>query len=244
MEFLAGIDLHNLVAKDGPLPEHRVRYILEQVLGSIAEAHEHGMVHRDIKPPNIMLCRRGGIADLVKVLDFGLVKDVRADDGFTMENALTGTPHYMAPEAITETDRVDGRTDLYAVGAVGYFLLAGRQLFNGPTAMAVLTKQISNSPPHPSLDSRYPVSAGFEAFLMNCLEKDQVRRPASAREALRTLTRLPQEGEPWTQEVAQKWWDDHQELHAQPQSVVDSIVPTVEIDVSARDSPMGPSEAG
>lgn len=243
MEFLAGIDLHNLVAKDGPLPENRVRYILEQVLGSIAEAHEHGMVHRDIKPPNIMVCRRGGIADLVKVLDFGLVKDVRADDGFTMENALTGTPHYMAPEAITETDRVDGRTDLYAVGAVGYFLLAGRQLFNGPTAMAVLTKQISDSPPQPSLDSRYPVSAGFEAFLMTCLEKDQANRPASAQEALSTLRHLPQEGEPWTQEDAQKWWDDHQDLHTQPQSVVESLVPTVEIDVSGRESLVRPSEA-
>lgn len=239
MEFLGGIDLHNLVVKVGPLPESRVRYILEQVLGSVAEAHESGMVHRDIKPPNIMLCQRGGIADLVKVLDFGLVKDVRADDGFTMENALTGTPHYMAPEAVTETDRVDGRTDLYAIGAVGYFLLVGRQLFNGPSAMAVLTKQMSDAPPRPSHDSHYPVSVGFEAFLMRCLEKDQEERPASAREALRTLRGLPPQSEPWTQEVAQKWWDEHQDLIAQPQSMGASVVPTVEIDVSARESPSG-----
>ena len=133
MEYLDGIDLQALVARHGPQPEGRVIHILVQVCGSLVEAHGIGLIHRDIKPSNIILTRRGGLFDFAKLVDFGLVKAVDAGQAaaLTAADSIVGTPHYMAPEAIRLPDQADARSDLYAVGAVGYFLLAGRPLFEG-----------------------------------------------------------------------------------------------------------------
>src|SRR5262249_11547791 len=135
MEFLDGIDLDELVKKFGPLPERRAVGILQQICGSLAEAHDTGLIHRDIKPANIILTTRAGIADFVKVLDFGLVKVVDAEEHakLTQANVTLGTPYYMSPEAVERPDHVTALSDIYAIGAVGYFLLAGAPVFTGKT---------------------------------------------------------------------------------------------------------------
>ncbi len=150
MEYLGGIDLDQLVRQFGPQPEGRVIHVLRQVCGSLSEAHRIGLIHRDVKPANIILTRRGGVCDLVKVLDFGLVKAVRrgAADGMKA-NAVVGTPHFMSPEAVEKPESVDSRSDLYSLGAVGYWLLTGKTLFDHDTVEGLLARQVKESPPHP-----------------------------------------------------------------------------------------------
>src|SRR4051794_13151006 len=115
MEYLEGIDLEDLVKRFGPLPDGRVIGILEQVCGSLAEAHAIGLIHRDVKPANIVLTSRAGIPDFVKVLDFGLVKAVAAEEEakLTQANVSVGTPFYMSPEAIERPDSVTAQADVY-----------------------------------------------------------------------------------------------------------------------------------
>src|SRR5690606_35389072 len=191
MEYLDGITLQELVRSDGPQPQGRVMHILQQVCGSLAEAHAAGLVHRDIKPANIMLCQRGGAYDVVKVLDFGLVKNVDTGESLlTAANALAGTPHYMAPEYITEPARADARADVYAVAAVAFYLLTARLLFDGGNMMSVLTRHMTEEPPRPSTITPFPVDPALEALLLTCLDKDPERRPADAGELLQKLEQL------------------------------------------------------
>ena len=131
MELLVGRDMQTLVRDFGQLPPERVLYLLEQVCESLAEAHVAGLVHRDIKPSNIYVCREGLRYDFVKVLDFGLARDRRAEAvRLTMNTSerLTGTPAYMAPEVILGATEVDPRADIYALGCVAYFLQTGQPL--------------------------------------------------------------------------------------------------------------------
>jgi serine/threonine-protein kinase len=161
MELLEGASLAEIVEVDGPQPGERVIHLLEQAAGSLAEAHDAGLIHRDVKPGNILVVDRGGIADLVKVVDFGLVKDVgvRARGGPTPEPALTladtitGTPLYMAPETVTAPETVDARTDLYALGAVGYWLLTGTHVFGGHSIIEVCGHHKHSCPILPPRDS-------------------------------------------------------------------------------------------
>ena len=158
MEFLDGLDLQELVDRYGPQPPKRVIYILRQICGSLYEAHSMGLVHRDIKPANIMLNRRGGEGDVVKVLDFGLVKAFEGEHADNRDHSMAGTPLYMSPEAIQMPGSVDACSDLYAVGAVGYFLLTGirssRQT-NWPS-FAVCTLPIFRSRLRPALARKSP----------------------------------------------------------------------------------------
>ena len=146
MELLRGINLLQLVGFDGPLPPGRVVHLLRQACGALAEAHAAGLIHRDIKPANLMVCVYGGIPDFLKVLDFGLVKDIGArrgavpeaaaamatgDAGLSQDGSLLGTPLYMAPEGMSDPAQVDVRADVFALGAVGYFLLTGASPFSG-----------------------------------------------------------------------------------------------------------------
>jgi eukaryotic-like serine/threonine-protein kinase len=207
MEFLEGITFHDLVGEYGALPEGRVVYLLRQLCGSLAEAHASGLIHRDVKPANLILTSRGGVYDLVKVLDFGLVKAFgnEQDDRLTANHALTGTPSYMSPEAISHPDTIDVRTDIYAVGAVGYFLLTGTPVFSGNGLIELCRKHIQEQPELPSKRLGKPVSAKFEQLLLECLAKKREDRPASAAvllEALETLRPEP----PWTRVDAQAWW--------------------------------------
>ncbi|MCA9055397.1 MAG: serine/threonine protein kinase, partial [Planctomycetaceae bacterium] len=160
MEYLDGIDLQKLVEQYGPLPESRVAHILNQICGSLYEAHSKGLVHRDIKPANIMLNRRGGDADVVKVLDFGLVKaiDSKHQQLASASNGLTGTPLYMSPEAIQSPMLVDACSDLYAVGGVAYFLLTGQPVFNAASIVQLLEQHVNEPPVAPSKRLGRPIS--------------------------------------------------------------------------------------
>ncbi len=208
MEYLEGLTLDRLVKNYGPQPEGRVISILCQMCGSLAEAHGIGLVHRDIKPANIFLTRRGGLPDFVKVLDFGLVKARTGEDqlDLTGSNTTLGTPLYMSPEAVEHPGKVDGRSDIYSVGAVGYFLVTGRHLFDCPSLGEVFVHQIKNMPAKPSERLGRPVSSDFENLLMQCLAKDPSARPVNARELAEALAKCLGAAD-WTRERAEEWWN-------------------------------------
>jgi eukaryotic-like serine/threonine-protein kinase len=211
MEFLDGIDLQSLVERYGPQPVPRVIHILQQICGSLYEAHSLGLVHRDIKPANIMLNRRGGQPDVVKVLDFGLVKalDERQQAGLTQQASLTGTPLYMSPEAIQMPNSVDSRSDLYAVGAVGYFLLTGQPVFDAENVVDLCQKHVNTPPSPPSERSHTPIAPELESALMACLEKSRAKRPQTARDLAALIGRCA-EATQWSIEDADAWWGRHE----------------------------------
>jgi serine/threonine-protein kinase len=161
-------------------------------------------VHRDIKPGNIILCERGGLSDVAKVVDFGLVKDLEAEAGASHDASLVGTPLYLAPEAI-RSPVADARADLYSVGAVAYFLLTGRHVFEGRTIIEICGHHLHTAPVPPSERLGRPLPATLEAWVLACLEKDPARRPASASEAAARLERCGLAGE-WTPDAARDWW--------------------------------------
>jgi eukaryotic-like serine/threonine-protein kinase len=205
MEYLDGMDLAALVRRDGPQPPERVIHLLTQVCAALSEAHRAGLIHRDIKPENIVVGVRGGVPDFVKVLDFGLVKEVSQGNGagLTAENSITGTPHYMAPEAILGRE-VDARSDLYAVGCVGYALLTARPVFDGDSIMQVCAAHVHSEPERPSL-VRAEVPGDLEAVLLACLSKDPQARPSSA-EQLADMLASCEHASLWTRERAREWW--------------------------------------
>lgn len=212
MEYLRGLTLDQVVNRFGPMPERRVVHVLKQVAGSLAEAHDQGLVHRDVKPQNVMLCHRGGVADLVKVIDFGLVKDSpeeRSAD-LTSEGAAVGTPLYMAPEAASSSGEVDARSDLYSVGVVAYFLVTGEQPFFGLTANEVFKKHLEDRPEPPSAKLRRPVAPELESLILRCLAKSPEARPMSARALLGMLEDVvePALGA-WSHDEAEAWWREH-----------------------------------
>jgi serine/threonine protein kinase len=209
MELLEGASLEEIVALDGAQPPGRVIRILEQVAGALSEAHGIGLIHRDIKPANIFLCEQGGEPDVPKVLDFGLVKEVRGsgEAGLTRADALTGTPLYMSPEAIRTPESLDGRSDLYALGAVGYFLLTGHHVFEGRTLVEVCGHHLHSTPEPPSKRLGAPVPGDLEAVLLVCLEKNPARRPASAADLRQRLRSCQAFGE-WDDEAARRWWSE------------------------------------
>ncbi|HEX2870723.1 MAG TPA: serine/threonine-protein kinase [Polyangiaceae bacterium] len=187
MEYLEGTDLQRLVREHGALEPARVVHILAQIAGALAEAHATGLVHRDLKPANVYLCERGGLPDTVKVLDFGLVKDTSGTQslgdtslGQTDVNALIGTPAYLAPESIHSPTDVDARSDLYAVGAIGYFLLTGSEVFRGGSVVALCIAHLQEQPEPPSQRLKRPLPPELERLILSCLEKEPAQRPASA----------------------------------------------------------------
>jgi serine/threonine protein kinase len=214
MEYLDGIDLQALVERYGPQPEGRVIRILKQVCSSLFEAHSQGLVHRDIKPANIMLNRRGGEPDVVKVLDFGLVKALD-DEKQSLQSggALSGTPLYMSPEAIQTPDLVDARSDLYAVGAVGYFLLTGQPVFQAASLVELCGQHVAAMPTAPSERLGRTISLELENALLACLEKSRAKRPQTARDLSLLLDRPPTAGT-WTLDDAEAWWGRHERSQA------------------------------
>jgi hypothetical protein len=209
MEFLDGISLEDLVKRYGPLPEQRVVNILHQVCGSLAEAHAIGLIHRDIKPANIMLTTRAGIPDYVTVLDFGLVKITNAEEEgrLTQANATVGTPFYMSPESVERPDTITAAADIYAIGAVGYFLLTGTTVFTGRSIMDICMQHVRAVPQTPSARVGRPISPGVEAVIMHCLAKTPAGRPASAQDLINELGQCePAPG--WTRADAVRWWEE------------------------------------
>ncbi|TVR01885.1 MAG: hypothetical protein EA398_09020 [Deltaproteobacteria bacterium] len=210
MELLDGITLHDLVALQGPLLPGRVIHLLRQCCGSLAEAHDIGLLHRDVKPENIMVLRMGRVADFVKVLDFGLVREVNAPPDMRVTNAETilGTPHYMAPETI-RGDRIDPRSDLYSLGCVAYFLLCGHRVFKGSSAVQACMAHLTEAPRPPSERGRnLVIPASLERLVMQLLSKDPEDRPASASELRELLGALEGVGA-WTEEDALSWWEEN-----------------------------------
>lgn len=205
MELLDGIDLATLVKTHGPQPPGRVAHILRQVCKSLGDAHRHGLVHRDIKPTNIYLCRMGIEYDFAKVLDFGLVKVLDAKDAhLTGVGAATGTPAYMAPEVALGKEHIDGRCDLYGLGCVAYWLLTGKLVFEENSATAMMLAHLQKSPTPPSERTGVAIPEALERAVMSCLAKNAEDRPESA-EALGRALEASHGG--WTQRDAESWWN-------------------------------------
>jgi plasmid stabilization system protein ParE len=215
MELLNGMDLQTLVSTFGPLPAARTIYLLQQACESLAEAHERGLVHRDIKPGNIQVCRMGQYSDWVKVLDFGLVKSQAGEvhePGLTAPNTVTGTPAYLSPESALG-EAVDRRTDIYALGCVAYWMLTGRYVFTGDSAMQIVARHVSSEPAPPSRHSGFDVSPALDGLVLACLKKKPSDRPATARELCDRLGECEVETT-WTREDARAWWETRMEAES------------------------------
>jgi eukaryotic-like serine/threonine-protein kinase len=222
MEHLEGLDLERLVGRHGPVSAARAAVILDQALGAVGEAHERGILHRDLKPSNVFLTERGGQFDFVKVLDFGLAKEMGSGEearsgpgadevplqlaAMTTDGSITGTPLYMAPEMFYGTRPPDHRADLYSLGAVGYFLIAGRPVFEADDAVQALLQHV-RSQPEPLRAQGIEVSAELEAVLLQALEKDPADRFATAEHFRRALHATPEWGR-WSPQEARTWWTE------------------------------------
>jgi eukaryotic-like serine/threonine-protein kinase len=209
MEYLDGVDLETLIALDGPQPPARVVHVLTQVCGALAEAHAVGLIHRDIKPGNVLLCQRGGQPDVAKVVDFGLVKELgrTGDSGSSMVDQIIGTPLYMSPEAIVSPNQLDARSDLYAVGALGYFLLTGKPPFSGASALEVCGHHLHSSPQPPSERLGRALPRDLEDLILACLHKEPAQRPESARALAHALEACQLAR--WDLAQAGDWWREH-----------------------------------
>jgi serine/threonine-protein kinase len=212
MELLEGLDLQGLVDRFGPVPSERVVAILRQACSSLGEAHRRGMIHRDIKPSNIYVTRMGLSVDFVKVLDFGLVKAKlprdQANVMLTAPEVTTGTPAFMAPEMVQGEQPIDHRVDIYALGAVAYWLLTGQLVFNAVSAVAMLMKHATEAPVPPSQRTELPIHPELDDLILACLAKAPSDRPANAEDLARRLAEI-QVPEPWTEERAARWWETH-----------------------------------
>ncbi len=211
MEYLDGLTLAELVEHSGPVPPGRAIHIMRQVGAALREAHLHGMIHRDVKPENVMLCHRGE-DDVVKLLDFGLVKNLEQAQtrDITKQLKILGTPRYMAPERILNPADVDARSDIYAVGAVGYFLLTGKAIFEGDNNLEITNQIMHASAPRAAASGVPGIPAALDALIAACLEKDRARRPQSADAVIDALDRLSSRLA-WTQADADAWWSEYRE---------------------------------
>ena len=205
MELLDGLTLEELVQRDGPQPAGRVIHVLRQVCAALKEAHGIGLIHRDIKPANIYLCRRGGVPDFVKVLDFGLVREVKGAGDVTRStiDAVVGTPLYMSPEAFLTPDQVDARADIYGLGCVAYHLVTGTPPFTGKNVVEIAAHHLHSMPPPPS--QRRPVPDDLERVILSCLAKDRGDRPPNADTLSRSLEHC-RDAQAWSEADAEAWW--------------------------------------
>lgn len=237
MEYLDGLDLDKLVKQHGALEPARAIHILAQVCGALAEAHALHLIHRDIKPANIVLTDRVDEPDVVKVVDFGLVKTLAADAAESRNDAITGTPMYLSPEAITTPEAVDARADIYAVGAVAYFLLAGRDVFSGETVVEVLSRHMLQEPQPPSVHLERPLPADLEQLVLRCLAKEPADRPPSAA-SLRASLLACKDASRYDRAEALSWWREHrQKVHADGAPVAPRSPATMAVDFRGRSSP-------
>jgi serine/threonine-protein kinase len=211
MELLDGAGLDAVVELDGAQPPERALHVLDGVAAALVEAHEIGLIHRDVKPANIILCKQGGIFDVPKVVDFGLVKDLSGvEAALTATANLMGTPLYMPPEAITAPDTMDARGDLYALGAVAYFMVTGTHVFPGRSPIEVCGHHLHTKPESPSSRLGRAFPEDLETLLLDCLEKDPTRRPQTASELQQRVRECRAYGA-WSRERARLWWQENGE---------------------------------
>jgi serine/threonine-protein kinase len=212
MEYLQGLDLQTLIEKYGPIPPERTVHFLLQVLESLDEAHQAGLVHRDIKPANIIASKYGVHYDFIKVLDFGLARCIETPGNTgTLLPMVAGTPAFMAPESALNANDADVRADLYAVGAVAYWLLTGRLVFEGLSGYETLLEQVNTRPVPPSQRTETAIPSDLERIIMACLEKDPHKRPQSAAE-LMSMLKAVSNASPWTTNRAEHWWQTHRPI--------------------------------
>jgi serine/threonine-protein kinase len=207
MEYLPGLTLEQLVERHGPLPPARAVHFLRQICGALREAHGIGLIHRDLKPGNVMVCTRGGLPDTAKLLDFGLVLPQAGSAGgdkLTQEGAVAGTPAYMSPEQAGGQDNLDTRSDVYSVGALAYFLLAGRPPFAGRPAVKVLAAHLYEQPAPPSAH-RPDLPPELDAVVLRCLAKSPADRYPDIENLESALAECCTGGQ-WSQRDAAKWW--------------------------------------
>jgi hypothetical protein len=213
MELLDGFDLESLVKQFGPLPPQRVLHVLRQVCHALGEAHEIGLIHRDVKPGNIYVCHYGREYDWVKVLDFGMVKTLRPEGEasltLTGETVMAGTPAYMAPEQSLGDEAIDGRADIYQVGCVAYFALTGQLVFSGRTLVEMMLKHATEAPLPPSSRIDTPIPPQLDALVLRCLSKDRAERPATADELAAAVAACARGLPAWTSAEAGDWWRAH-----------------------------------
>jgi serine/threonine-protein kinase len=206
MEYLPGLSLEELLERHGPLPAERVVHLLRQTCQALREAHARGLIHRDIKPGNVFVAERGGQYDVVKLLDFGLVKPVAeiASPRLTQEGAISGTPLFMSPEQARGSSEVDARSDIYSLGAVAYNLLTGRPPFERSSPLEVIIAHDRDAVTPPSqLQANLP--ADLEGIILRCLAKrpaDRFQDVDSLEQALSGCAAADR----WTQPHAAQWW--------------------------------------
>ena len=214
MEYLPGVSLEELVNRHGPLPPARAVRVLTQLCGALSEAHDAGLVHRDLKPGNVMLCERGGAHDVAKLLDFGLVARVHADGEtddpkLTQTGRIMGTPAFMSPEQCGGDCEVTAKSDLYGMGALAYYLLTGAAPFAGRSGLKMLAAHLYEAP-RPITELRADVPPRLAAIIARCLEKDPAERFVDAR-ALERAFAASVSGEEWTETHAREWWQMRQQ---------------------------------
>jgi serine/threonine-protein kinase len=207
MEYLRGISLEVLVRREGPMPVARVVHALRQACGSLQEAHDRGWVHRDVKPDNLMLCVRGGQHDVLKVVDFGLIKQVRNPHtrDITQYSKILGTPLYMAPERLRNPADADARADIYALAAVAYFAINGRPAFEAETDHDIVYRVLNEPVPALARSDAGEVPEALAALIARCLAKDRDLRPGSIGEVRSVLDEIARKL-PWTEAHARAWW--------------------------------------
>ncbi|WP_425613672.1 serine/threonine protein kinase [Anatilimnocola sp. NA78] len=208
MEYLPGMNLSELVRRYGPLPAGRAIYLIRQACDALQEAHDLGLVHRDIKPANIFAASRGGVCDVVKLLDFGLAKpltDLNAAH-ITADGTITGSPLFMSPEQATGDTEPDSRSDVYSLGAVLYYLLTGKPPFEDDKPLKIMFKHAHEPAPRPSL-LRSDLSGDLEAIVLRCLEKKSGERFQSAAD-LATALEQCLDAQGWTRTLARDWWHE------------------------------------
>ncbi len=211
MEYIDGLSLDRLVQRFGPISEARAIHILRQACASLREAHDAGLVHRDVNPGNIMICRRAGEYDVVKVLDFGIVKDVGAEESnpaLTGKHVYPGTPLYMSPEQVLSPETIGAQSDVYQIGAVGYFLITGEPVFAGKDIEHLFSQHAWVDPRYPSARSNRAIARDFETLIMQCLQKEEAERPNGMSTLIEALESLEAAGE-WDRHKASAWWLDH-----------------------------------
>lgn len=239
MEYLDGGDLEDIVAVGGPMPPARAVHVLAQIAAGLSEAHDIGLIHRDIKPANVLLASEGAVADLAKLVDFGLVRETYADtaQGLTRTDSVMGTPLYLAPEAITDPKDVDARVDLYALGGVGYYLLTGEHVFEGRTVVEICGHHLHTPPVPPSERLGRALPEMLEEIVLRCLAKDRDERPVSAEELRDLLVGCEGVGV-WSASDARAWWAEHGDaVRARKGGGADvsASADTIAIDLESRD---------
>ena len=213
MEYLPGLSLAELVERHGPLPPARAVYLLRQVCSALREAHAAGLIHRDVKPSNIFAARRGGMDDVAKLLDFGLVRPVATPRAAHLsgEGQILGTPLFMSPEQATGGPVLDERSDIYSLGAVAYYLLTGRPPFDEGDGLRVLIAHARDTVVPPSL-VRAGIPKDLESVVLRCLSKDPAERFPDAERLERALSKCACMGD-WDQSHAARWWCERGRLN-------------------------------